>query len=66
MACTRTRALNGSLKILSMYFYQKLFIFLLLDIFAFSNLYTSTPHSSLKRVLVSLIKEAYRVRDSIL
>ena len=30
-----------------------------------SNLYTSIPHASLKRALVSLIKEAYKVRDSI-
>ena len=30
-----------------------------------SNLYTSIPHASLKKALVSLIKEAYKVRDSI-
>ena len=29
----------------------------------FQNLYTSNPHASIKRALVSLIKEAYRVRD---
>ena len=35
------------------------------DSFDFSNLYTSIPHASLKKALVSLIKEAYKVRDSI-
>ena len=35
------------------------------DSFDFSNLYTSIPHASLKTALVSLIKEAYKVRDSI-
>jgi hypothetical protein len=34
------------------------------DSFDFSNLYTSIPHASLKKALVSLIKEAYKVRDS--
>ena len=33
--------------------------------FDFSNLYTSIPHASLKTVLVSLIKEEYKVRDII-
>ena len=35
------------------------------DSFDFSNLYTSIPHASLKKALVSLLKEAYKVRDSI-
>ena len=35
------------------------------DSFDFSNLYTSILHASLKTVLVSLIKEACKVRDSI-
>ena len=33
--------------------------------FDFSTLYTSIPHTDLKTALISLIKEAYRVRDNI-
>ena len=36
-----------------------------LDSYDFSTLYTSSPHTSLKEALTSLIKEAYRVRDNI-
>ena len=36
-----------------------------LDSYDFATLYTSIRHDSLKQVLKSLIKEAYRVRDSV-
>ena len=36
-----------------------------LDSYDFSTLYTSIPHDSLKQAIKSLIKEAYRVRDSV-
>ena len=35
------------------------------DSYDFSTLYTSIPHTDLKTALISLIKEAYRVRDNI-
>ena len=35
------------------------------DSYDFSILYTSIPHTSLKDALTTLIKEAYRVRDSV-
>ena len=34
------------------------------DTYDFSTLYTSIPHTSLKHALTTLIKEAYRIRDS--
>ena len=36
-----------------------------LDSYHFSTLYTSIPHCLLKQALQSLIKEAYKVRDSV-
>ena len=36
------------------------------DSYDFSTLYTSIPHTDLKTALISLIKEAYRVRDNII
>ena len=35
------------------------------DTYDFSTLYTSIPHASLKHALTTLIKEAYRIRDSL-